>query len=182
MRLRGAAIVLSILGLLGAGSIGVGFAATHLSGAQAPDFVLKSFNGENLRLSEYRGEVVMLSFWASWCSDCRAQLADMNGIYRALNEEGLQSLTVSMDSSIHDTSDMIADLSLTYPVLNDADLEVSRLYDVESLPIVMLIDREGTVREVIPGLRQGKRATVFATHCRIVGALAVLRAETVERI
>lgn len=152
IRLPGFALVLLILPLAG---IGVGFAAAQSSGAQAPDFVLKSLAGKNLRLSEYRGEVVMLSFWASWCSDCRAQLAEINGIYSAYRQTGFQSLTVSMDRDRRDTSETMAALSLGFPVLVDANLEVSRLYDVESLPIVVLIDREGVLREVIHGYGQG---------------------------
>jgi peroxiredoxin len=131
--------------------VGVGFAAAQLSGARAPDFVLKSLAGENLRLSEYRGEVVLLSFWASWCSDCRAQLADMNRMNNASGQTGLQSLTISMDKDRRDTSETMASLRVNYPVLYDGNLEVSRLYDVESLPIAVLIDREGIVREVIHG-------------------------------
>jgi peroxiredoxin len=131
--------------------VGVGFAAAQLSGARAPDFVLKSLAGENLRLSEYRGEVVLLSFWASWCSDCRAQLADMNRMDSAYAQTGFQSLTISMDNDRLDTSETMASLRVSYPVLYDANLEVSRLYDVESLPIAILIDREGVVREVIHG-------------------------------
>jgi peroxiredoxin len=154
-RTRGAAFLFSILCLSATGGIGVGFAATLLSGAQAPDFVLKSLTGENQRLSEYRGEVVMLSFWASWCSDCREQLIDVNDIYSTHHQSGLQSFTVSMDKNLHDASDMRAELSLAYPVLDDASLTVSRLYDVESLPIVLLIDREGVVREVIRGYGRG---------------------------
>ncbi len=152
IRLPGVALGLLILCVTG---IGVGFAAAPVSGAQAPDFVLKSLAGENLRLSEYRGEVVMLSFWASWCSDCRAQLAEMDGIYSAYRQAGFQSLTVSMDRDPRDTSEMMATLRLGYPVLVDAGLQVSRLYDVESLPIAVLIDREGIVREVIHGYGQG---------------------------
>jgi alkyl hydroperoxide reductase subunit AhpC len=60
-----------------------------------------------------------------------------------------------MDKNLHDWSDMRAELSLAYPVLDDASLTVSRLYDVESLPIVLLIDREGVVREVIRGYGRG---------------------------
>lgn len=151
MKLPGSALISLNLCLAG---IGVGFAAAQLSGAQAPDFVLKSLAGENLRLSEYRGEVVMLSFWASWCSECRAQLTEMNGIYNAYRQTGFQSLTISMDRDRRDTSETMTALSLSYPVLYDAGLEVSRLYDVDSLPIAMLIDREGVVREVIHGYGQ----------------------------
>jgi len=93
----------------------------------------------------------MLSFWASWCSDCRAQLADMNRMNSAYGQTGLQSLTISMDKDRRNTSETMASLRVNYPVLYDANLEVSRLYDVESLPIAVLIDREGIVREVIHG-------------------------------
>lgn len=154
--LRGTALFFLVLSLFVTGGIGVGFAATSVSGAQAPDFVLKSLDGENLRLSEYRGEVVMLSFWASWCSDCRTQLTDLNALYSSFHEDGLQSLTVSMEKNLHDANDMREELGLAYPVLDDSSLAISRLYDVQSLPIVLLIDREGTVREVIQGYERGR--------------------------
>ena len=70
MRARWSGAALAGL-LVVAGSVS---AATQLLGSEAPDFVLKSVAGKNLRLSEYRGDVVMLSFWATWCGDCRAQL------------------------------------------------------------------------------------------------------------
>ena len=147
-RLSGLALVVSVLCTAG---IGNNFVAAQSLGVRAPDFVLKSFAGENLRLSEYRGEVVMLSFWASWCSDCREQLTEINDIHGAYAQTGLRSLTVSMDTNRRDTNEMIAELGMGFPVLHDEGREVSRLYDIESLPLVVLIDREGIVREVIEG-------------------------------
>jgi peroxiredoxin len=146
------AVALVALGITG---IGASFAAAQLAGSRAPDFVLKSFSGENLRLSEYRGEVVLLSFWANWCSDCPAQLAQINTLYGSLADSGLQPLTVSMDTNQRNADELMAALEIRYPVLDDAGLEISRLYDVESLPIVVLIDREGIAREVIEGYSEG---------------------------
>ena len=151
-KLPGIAVVLLALGIA---EIGSSYAASQLAGSRAPDFVLKSFAGENLRLSEYRGEVVLLSFWANWCGDCRAQLAQINSLYGSLADSGLQSLTVSMDTNQRDADEMIAALDMHYPVLDDVELEISRLYDVESLPIAVLIDREGIVREIIEGYSEG---------------------------
>ncbi len=93
----------------------------------------------------------MLSFWASWCSDCRAQLSSVNEINRRYHKAGLRSVAVSMDGNRHSPSEDLAPLALNFPVLDDTDLSVSRLYDVESLPIAILIDREGVVRNVIQG-------------------------------
>lgn len=129
-------------------------AATGLSGAQAPDFVLKSLAGDNLRLSEYRGQVVMVNFWATWCGDCRAQLTELNDWYGTYESAGLQLLAVSLDRSPADVSKTAESLKLMYPVLHDAELVVSKLYDVSSMPVSVLIDRDGIVRDVIEGYRR----------------------------
>lgn len=132
---------------------GVASAATGLVGSDAPDFVLRSVAGENLRLSEYRGEVVMLSFWASWCGDCRAQLALLGAMHERYGEAGAELLAVSLDQSVKAAGD--ATQGASYPVLHDAGGEVGRLYDVSKVPVVVLIDRGGVVREVFEGYRRG---------------------------
>jgi len=128
-------------------------AATQLKVAEAPDFVLKSSSGKNLRLSEYRGEVVMLSFWATWCGDCRAQLAELGAMRERYQDAGVELLAVSLDQSSRQASEMTAGAS--YPVLHDAAGEVGRLYDVTKMPVMVLIDRGGVVREVFEGFRRG---------------------------
>jgi peroxiredoxin len=129
-------------------------AASGLSGTQAPDFVLKSLAGDNLRLSEYRGEVVVVNFWATWCGDCRAQLAELNAWYGTYQGAGLRLLAVSLDRRLADVAKTAAALELAYPVLHDADMSIGRLYDVSSMPVSVLIDRDGIVRDVIEGFRR----------------------------
>ena len=128
-------------------------AATQLLGAEAPDFVLKSVSGKNLRLSEYRGEVVMLSFWATWCGECRAQLEELGAMRDHYQEAGVELLAVSLDQSAKQAGDGAA--GATYPVLHDAGGEVGRMYDVTKMPVMVLIDRGGVVREVFEGFRRG---------------------------
>lgn len=141
----------AVIGLLVvAGSVS---AATELKGAEAPDFVLKSFAGKNLRLSEYRGEVVMLSFWATWCGDCRAQLTELGAMRDRYQDAGVELLAISLDQSSRQASEMTA--GATYPVLHDAVGDVGRLYDVTKMPVMVLIDRGGVVREVFEGFRRG---------------------------
>lgn len=122
---------------------------------EAPDFVLKSAGGSNIRLTEYRGEVVVLTFWASWCGDCRSQLetlADMHDIYRTA---GLALLTVNLDREYRTVQKAAGDMQARFPVLHDAGGEVGRLYEADSLPTTVLIDRDGLVRHVFEGWRRG---------------------------
>ena len=141
----------ALAGLLAiAGSVS---AATQLRGAEAPDFVLKSSTGKNLRLSEYRGEVVMLSFWATWCGDCRAQLEELGAMRDRYQDAGIELLAVSLDQSQRQASEMTKGSS--FPVLHDSAGEVGRLYDVTKMPVMVLIDRGGVVREVFEGFRRG---------------------------
>jgi peroxiredoxin len=133
-------------------------AATPLEGAEAPDFVLKSVSGSNLRLSEYRGQVVMLSFWATWCGDCRAQLTELASMRSRYADAGVELVAVSLDQNAKQAGDLAAKQHLEYPVLHDAGGEVGRLYEVSKLPVMVLIDRSGTVREVFEGYRRGNEA------------------------
>jgi peroxiredoxin len=128
-------------------------AATQLRGSEAPDFVLKSLSGKNLRLSEYRGEVVMLTFWAAWCGDCRAQLEELGAMRDRYQDAGVELLAVSLDQNAKQAGEASADV--TFPVLHDAGGEVGRLYDVSKMPLMVLIDRGGVVREVFEGFRRG---------------------------
>ena len=128
-------------------------AATQLRGSEAPDFVLKSLSGKNLRLSEYRGEVVMLTFWAAWCGDCRAQLEELGAMRDRYQDAGVELLAVSLDQNAKQAGE--ASANVTFPVLHDAGGEVGRLYDVTKMPVMVLIDRGGVVREVFEGFRRG---------------------------
>ena len=128
-------------------------AATQLLGAEAPDFVLKSLSGKNLRLSEYRGDVVMVSFWATWCGDCRAQLDELGALRDRYQDAGVELLAVSLDQNARAAGDVQGKTS--YPVLHDAAGQVGRLYDVTKMPVMVLIDRGGVVREVFEGFRRG---------------------------
>ena len=117
----------------------------------APDFALKSTAGPNLRLSEYRGEVVMLAFWASWCGECRSQLQSFNELHTRYNDIGFKLLSINLDPAMARARDTAASLGLVFPVLHDGQGRVGELYEVDDLPLVVFIDREGRVRESIEG-------------------------------
>jgi peroxiredoxin len=140
-----------ILSVLAASSL----ASSGLTGAPAPDFALKSSTGENLRLSEYRGDVVMINFWATWCGPCRQEMPLLDELYTRYERVGFSLLGVNIDDDSQRAMDMIAELGINFPVLFDDRKEVSKLYQVDAMPVTVLVDREGDVRYVHHGYKPG---------------------------
>ena len=130
-------------------------ASSGLEGQVAPDFALKSATGENLRLSEYRGDVVMINFWATWCGPCRQEMPLLDELYSRYQRVGFSLLGVNIDDKPSKAMNMVSELGVTFPVLFDSRKEVSELYDVDAMPVTLLIDREGTVRYVHQGYKPG---------------------------
>jgi peroxiredoxin len=130
-------------------------ASSGLAGQPAPDFVLKSSTGENLRLSEYRGDVVMINFWATWCGPCRQEMPLLDELYSRYQRVGFNLLGVNIDDDSSRAMTMINELGVSFPVLFDARKEVSRLYEVDAMPVTIIVDREGNVRHVHQGYKPG---------------------------
>jgi peroxiredoxin len=130
-------------------------AASDLAGQPAPDFALKSSTGENLRLSEYRGDVVMINFWATWCGPCRQEMPLLDQLYSRYQRVGFSLLGVNIDDDSSRAMDMIRELGVSFPVLFDSRKEVSKLYDVDAMPVTVLVDREGNVRHIHKGYKPG---------------------------
>ncbi len=150
MKIRNVAIGL-VFSVFAASSL----ASSGLAGQPAPDFALKSSSGENLRLSEYRGNVVMINFWATWCGPCRQEMPLLDDLYNRYQRVGFSLLGVNIDDDSRRAMRMVEELGVSFPVLFDADKEVSKLYQVEAMPVTVLLDREGTVRHVHHGYKPG---------------------------
>lgn len=127
-----------------------------LDGQLAPDFALRSSQGQNLRLSEYRGQVVMINFWATWCGPCRQEMPMLNEIYDRYNDVGFTLLGVNIDENPQQALRMAERLKVTFPVLFDERKEVSKMYDVRAMPVTVMIDRDGRVRSVHQGYQSGR--------------------------
>jgi peroxiredoxin len=130
-------------------------ASSGMEGQPAPDFSLKTSTGENLRLSEYRGDVVMINFWATWCGPCRQEMPLLDELYSRYQRVGFNLLGVNIDDDSRRAMQMIEELGVNFPVLFDARKEVSKLYEVEAMPVTVIVDRSGNVRYIHHGYKPG---------------------------
>jgi peroxiredoxin len=121
----------------------------------APDFTLRTAEGRNLRLNEQRGQVVLVNFWATWCGPCRQEMPHLNRLYEKYRASGFTLLGVNIDDDPQQAVGTAARLGLKFPVLLDAEKKVSKLYDLGSMPATVLIDRDGRVRFLHRGYRDG---------------------------
>jgi peroxiredoxin len=144
-----------ILGLALTAFAATCLAASGLTGKAAPDFALKSSTGENLRLSEYRGDVVMINFWATWCGPCRQEMPLLDEMYTRYQRVGFNLLGVNIDDDSGRAMAMIRELGVNFPVLFDERKEVSKMYDVSAMPVTVIVDRSGQVRYVHQGYKPG---------------------------
>ncbi len=123
-------------------------------GDASAEFKLIDLEGKWLSLSDYRGKVVLLNFWATWCGPCRVEMPSMEIVYQDLKEQGFEILAISSDpqGSIV-TRPFVESQALTFPILHDSDYRVSGTYGIRTLPMSYLIDRQGTLRHRVFGAR-----------------------------
>lgn len=119
--------------------------------SRAPDFTLKDMTGKNISLSAFKGKVVLLNFWATWCPPCRAEMPALNKLYHSLKPRGLEVVSVSTDRSINDIKDFLKKQKVDFPILFDVDSSVSKQFRVFSMPTTFLIDRNGMIVEKFYG-------------------------------
>ena len=118
-------------------------------GDMAPDFTLPAAAGGNVRLSEHRGEVVLLTFWSSRCSACVAQLAALGNLQTTYRSAGLVTLAVSVEDDMKSAKQFAKSHPARFPLLLDRTKEVGRAYNIALLPTTVLIDRRGKVRYLL---------------------------------
>jgi peroxiredoxin len=125
----------------------------------APDFTLRQVEGPNLRLAEQRGQVVLVNFWASWCGPCRVELPHLARLHDKYRSSGFLLLGVNIDEDPAAARALAGRLGLKFPVLLDTDKKVVGAYDLNAMPATVLIDRDGRVRQVHRGYREGAEHT-----------------------
>ncbi len=121
----------------------------------APDFTLKSSTGENIRLAEQRGQVVMLNFWASWCGPCREEMPLLDAMSKKYGPMGFALYGINVDADTADAKNVLEKIKVSYPVLFDPESKLSDLYKVEGMPFSVVIDKKGQIRYIHKGYVAG---------------------------
>jgi len=121
----------------------------------APDFTLKSLDGKNVRLSDLRGQVMLLNFWASWCGPCRQEMPILDEIHNKYKSLGFSVLGVNLDAKSKKAIGYLKDTPVTFPVLYDPKGVTSEQYGVSAMPSTVIIDRNGNVRHLHKGYKSG---------------------------
>ncbi len=122
----------------------------------AADFILAAVDGSESSLSDYKGKVVLLNFWATWCTPCLREMPGMESLWQKYRDSGFVVLGISNDQASHKkrVATFLKRLNLSFPVLLDSDGKVSEYFSVSGIPVSFLIGRDGTVLAHIVGERE----------------------------
>ena len=122
-------------------------------GFLAPDFELQTTSGETIKLSDLRGQAVLVNLWATWCPPCRAEMPSIEKVYNEYKDDGLVVLAVDMtyQDTQSNIAPFVAEYGLTFPILLDQSGDVGNAYQLRSLPSSFFINRDGTINEVVIG-------------------------------
>lgn len=116
------------------------------AGNEAPDFELKTMNGETVKLSDYRGEKVLLNFWATWCPPCREEIPDMQKYHEEVDDGVILAVNLfESEQSMEQIENFLDEYGVTFQVLMDEDTDVSGMYKAYALPTSYFINSDGTV-------------------------------------
>ena len=141
------------------------FAAS--SSGPAPAFSLSARGGKTIDLSQFKGQVVMINFWATWCGPCRQEMPILEDIYKKYKPMGFTMLAVNVEPDTAAAEAWLSKLSkpVTFPVAFDTESKVSKLYKVAGMPSSVIVDRKGNVRVLHRGYKAGDE-NIYLTQIR----------------
>ncbi|WP_096087075.1 TlpA disulfide reductase family protein [Agaribacterium haliotis] len=128
------------------------------------DFTLKSNQNKNIRISDLRGQVVMLNFWASWCGPCRQEMPLLDKIYARYNAAGFELLGVNNDVTEQDAAGFLAERPVNFPIVYDPDSKVRDMFKkYQGIPLSIFIDCDGNIDTVHRGYKAGDEKAYIKT-------------------
>jgi len=142
-----------VLGWLG-GLVGAMDKAPKPSANKIIDFTLKDLNGKSHTLSKYKGKVIFLNFWATWCPPCRAEMPAMQKMYKSWNSKKYVMLAVNIGQNKKTVKSFAAENGYTFPILLDSTSSIAKKYRVSGIPTTYIINKEGKIVTRIVGARE----------------------------
>ena len=141
--------------LLIAGALALPAVALPTPTGSAPEFQLAAMAGNTINLSQYKGQVVMINFWATWCGPCRQEMPLLEQLHKKYKPLGFTMLGVNVEPDSAGAVQWLKATPVTFPILFDTDSKVSKLYAVSGMPSTVIVDRKGQVRFVHRGYKAG---------------------------
>jgi len=130
-------------------------------GNPAPDFTLMDLEGRTWTLSELKGQVVFLNFWATWCPPCISEMPSMQNLYNTLPQDQFKMLTILYSDEASNAKDFAEKLEITLPILVDGDKKVGMEYGLTGVPETFILDKQGIIRETVKGPAEWDSAEVI---------------------
>ncbi len=134
---------------------GITSASSGEANGPAPAFSLTSISGQTASLNQYKGQVVMVNFWATWCGPCQQEMPLLDQMYKKFKPTGFTLLGVNVDKDVPTVKDLLTRKPVTFPILLDPTNQVSKAYHVNDMPSTVIIDRKGDIRYVHRGYKPG---------------------------
>jgi peroxiredoxin len=134
--------------------------ASHAAtvGEEAPNFSLPTLSGDTITLDGLKGKVLLLNFWASWCTPCQEELPELQKIHQKYHERGFDVVGINIDKQQANAAKFVQRFGLTFPVLLDPESSTIQEYRGNAMPISYLLDQQGRVRHVFFGYNPAKLA------------------------
>jgi len=138
-------------------------AGSALAADQAPEFTLRDINGKQVSLADFSDQVVLISFWATWCTPCQAEMPHLQRFFETYGDQGFTVLSVNTDDarSSSQVKPLVKSKGLTFPVLLDRETAVVALYNpAKTLPFAVLLGKDGAIAQVFQGYTPGEEVHV----------------------
>ncbi|MGB3261775.1 thiol-disulfide oxidoreductase ResA [Paenisporosarcina sp.] len=135
-------------------------------GDEAPDFTLVDLNGEEHRLSDYKGQGVFLNFWGTWCKPCAKEMPAMDRQYEVFKDQGVQILAVNIAQSNFEVERFADQYGLDFPIVIDKTKSVMEAYNIDPLPTTLLINPEGEIEKIVRGEMTEQDIALFMEQIR----------------
>ena len=120
-------------------------------GTIAPSFTLKDLTGKEVSLADYRGKLVIIDFWATWCPPCRKELPHIQKVYDKYKDKEVIVLAITSESNIEKVKDFIEEGDYTFPILIDGRREANSAYGIRAIPMLFVLDKEGKIQHTHRG-------------------------------